>query len=44
MEAQQGDTLDKEIQQASYKKEFYRSLYVEKSAKLPEIWNTGDQA
>ena len=44
MDTVQGDILDQEIKKADYKKEFYRSLYNEKSSNLPEVWNSGDIA
>ena len=44
MDSRIGNTLDREVEKASYKKDFFKTIYSEKSAKLQPIWNTGDQA
>jgi len=44
MDPKVGNMHDRGIEQASYKKNFFKSIYAEKSANLPQIWNSGDQA
>merc|ERR1712137_932889 len=39
-----GNMHNKEVEQASYKKDFFKTIYGEKSKNLPALWNTGDQA